>query len=309
MTSEATAKPHALRGRLMVLTAAFLWGSSASLARFVFHQRHAPVLTVVELRLLVSVVLLAAYLALRRPRLLRIAPRDLGYFVILGLFGVAAVQGSYYRSIAVLGVGLSILIQYVSPALIVLFDVVRGRRVGGAMWIAVIAAIAGTALVVGNIDPTAIHATALDWAVGFASALSFSFYIIFSKRGLARYAPETVLLYTFAVACTFWSIITPPWKIVAAHYDAEMWAMFVALGIFSTFLPFRFFYAGLRHLPAAEAGVMATMEPVIAVLVAALVLGEWLRPLQWLGAALVVAGAMLTAMKVPEAAPAQAERG
>jgi len=300
---------HTLRGRLLVFSAAFLWGTSAALARFVFHQRHAPVLTVVELRLLVSVAILAPYLAWRRPALLRIDPRDLGYFLILGLFGVAAVQGSYYRSIAVLGVGLSILIQYVSPALIVLFEVARGRRVGAAMWIAVVAAILGVSLVIGNLDPSAIHARPLDWAVGLASALSFAFYIIYSKRGLARYAPETVLLYTFVIAGLFWAIVTPPWKIIAARYDAQMWIMFVALGVFSTLLPFRLFYSGLRHLTPPEAGVVATMEPVIAVLAAAVFLGEWLTPLQWLGAALVVTGTVLTSVRVPEIAPAQSERG
>ena len=49
--------------------------------------------------------------------------------------------------------------------------------------------------------------------------------------------------------------------------------------MFSTLVPFAFFYAGLRRLPPAAAGIIATMEPVIAVLSAALFLGEGLRPL------------------------------
>ena len=302
-------RTHLVRGRLLVFAATALWGASAALARFAFHRRHAPVLAVVELRLMVSVALLAPYLAFRRPALLRVERRDIPYLLILGLVGVAWVQGSYYRSIAVLGVGLSILLQYVAPVLIVLFDALRGRPVRGAMWIAVIAALAGTALVIGDVDRSAIHASLLDWLVGFSSAVSFAFYIVFSKRGLARYAPETVLLYTFAIAATFWACIMPPWKILTAGFDAQMWCMFVAIGVFSTLLPFRLFYSGLRHLPAAEAGAVATLEPVVAVFATAVVMGEWLRPLQWIGAALVLAGAAMTSLRVPEALPAQAERG
>src|SRR5687767_11983599 len=105
----------------MVFAAALLWGTSATLARFVFRDHQVPALTVVELRLAIASILLWPWLALRRPAALRIARADWPYFLILGLFGVAAVQGTYYYSISRLGVGLSILIQYLAPALIVLY--------------------------------------------------------------------------------------------------------------------------------------------------------------------------------------------
>jgi drug/metabolite transporter (DMT)-like permease len=307
--TDIPTRSHALRGRALVFAATVLWGTTAVLARFVFHRRQVPVLTVVELRLGIATMVLAGYLALRRPERLKIEWRDAGYFIVLGIFGVAAVQGSYYRSIAVFGVGLAILIQYLAPVLIVIFDALRGRRVPPAMWLAVAAATAGTALVIGDIDPSARHARPIDWAIGFSSALAFSFYIVFSKRGLRRYAPETVLVYTFAIAALLWAFVTPPWKIVGAHYGAELWGMFLALGLFSTLVPFSLFYSGLRHLPAAEAGIVATLEPVVAVLAAAAFLGEWLRPLQWLGAALVLGAAATSSIRAPEVVAAHAERG
>jgi drug/metabolite transporter (DMT)-like permease len=311
-TSAAAAtapRGGAMRGRLLVFGATVLWGTSATLARFVFHRRQVPSLAVVEMRLLFSVAVLGPWLALRRPALLRVARRDWGYFLILGLFGVAAVQGSYYYSISVLGVGLAILLQYLAPVLIVLFELMRGKAVRPRTIIAVLAAVAGTALVVGNVDPAAIHAKPLDWAVGFSSAISFAFYVVFSKRGLERYRPETVLFYTFAIAGTFWAVITPPWTIIAAHYDASLWIMFLALGMFSTLVPFSLFYAGLKRLPASEAGIVATLEPVVAVLAAAMWLGEWLTPFEWVGAALVLAAAAISSLGAPAAVPARVERG
>ena len=119
--------------------AAFLWGTSATLARFVFRDKGVPALTAVELRLLFAVAILGPWLAWRRPQALRIARADLGYFVVLGLFGVAAVQGTYYYAISVLGVGLAILIQYVAPALIVAYAALRGVPVRLATVIAIAA--------------------------------------------------------------------------------------------------------------------------------------------------------------------------
>jgi drug/metabolite transporter (DMT)-like permease len=279
------------------------WGTSAALARFVFHARQVPPLTVVELRLLIAVALLATYLAWREPAKLRIAIRDLPYFLVLGLFGVAAIQGSYYYAISTLGVGLAILLQYLAPALIVLFDLARGVRVRPLLLIAIGGAACGAALVVGNIHPGSIHARPLDWVIGFGSAFVFAFYIVASKRGLERYAPETVVLYTFAIAGVFWAIITPPWKIIAARYDGSLWLMFLALGVFSTLVPFLLFYSGLKSMRPSEVGIIATLEPVVAVLASAFFLGEGLSLLQWLGAAFVLTSAALSSVPTGDSLP------
>jgi drug/metabolite transporter (DMT)-like permease len=291
-----------------VLAATLFWGVSATLARFMFRDRRLPPLTVVEMRLVVAVVLLVVWLSLRRRDLLRIRRDDAGYFVVLGVFGVAAMQGSYYYGISVLGVGLAILLQYIAPALILAYGALRGERIGPLAAGAVVAALAGTALLVGGVDRAALHAGPLAWAVGFGSAFVFAFYILFSKRALRRYAPETVLLYTFAIAALFWACVTPPWVIARAAYGRDVWLLFLAIGVSSTLVPFAFFYAGLRRLSPAQTGLLATVEPLVAVLSAWLILGEGLKPVQWAGAALVLAASALASQRMPERAPAEAER-
>jgi drug/metabolite transporter (DMT)-like permease len=292
-----------------VFAAAVLWGSTATLARYVFRDRNVPPLSVVELRLLTAVSLLGPWLAWRNPAALRVRREDWGYFLILGLFGVAAVQGTYYYAIATLGVGLAILLQYVAPALIVGFESLRGARARPRVVVAVVAALAGTALLVGGLNRSAQAIPARGWLAGAGSALSFAFYIVFSKRGLSRYAPETMLFYTFLIATVFWGFVTPLPRILAAGYDRSLWAMFLALGVLSTLVPFACFYAGLRRLPPVQAGIVATMEPVIAVVSAALVLGEGLQGLQWAGAAMVLGAALLANMEDPSSLEAQPERG
>ena len=49
-------------------------------------------------------------------------------------------------------------------------------------------------------DRVALNARPVDWVVGFGAALAFAFYIVFSKRGLAKYPPETVLFHTLLIA-------------------------------------------------------------------------------------------------------------
>ena len=286
-----------MRGRWFVFAAATLWGTSATLARFVFHERSVSPLVVVELRLAFAVALLASWLLLTNRAAFRIARADIPYFLVLGLGGVAMVQGSYYYSISRIGVGLAILIQYLAPSLIVAASLVLRRPTSKATVIAVLIAAAGTALLVGTVTPEAAGATPFDWMVTSASAAFFAFYIVYSKRGLSRYPPETVLLYSFTIAGIFWAFVNPPWQIAAARYDASLWFMFLLLGIFSTLVPFAFFNYGLRRMPAAEAGVVATLEPVVAVVSAWVFLDEGLKPVQWVGAMLVLAAAALASQR------------
>ncbi len=290
------------RGRLLVLAATCFWGTSATLARFVFRSRAVPPLTVVELRLAVSVVLLALWLAWRKPRALILPRRDWGPIVLLGLLGVAAIQGGYYYSISVLGVGLAILIQYLAPALIVVYDVTRGTRLTGRVLFTLVAALAGTALLIGDPGHGPAHARTLDWLISFSTAFTFAFYIVYSKRLLQRNEPETVLLYTFLVAGIFWAFFKPPTTIVAAGYSGGTWGLFMIIAVSSALIPFACFYAGLRRMPPAEAGILATLEPVVAVVSAWLWLGEGLAALQWAGALLVLIAAAL-ASYVPEPTP------
>jgi drug/metabolite transporter (DMT)-like permease len=302
------ARKEAALGRWLVFTATVFWASTATLARFVFRDWHVPPLTVVELRLTIAALVLFIYLLARRPAALRVERRDWGYFLALGLLGVAAVQGSYYFTISKLGVGLAILVQYLAPTIIVAFDLARGRWVGWTMIAAVLAALAGTGLLVGGVDQAALHARPLYWGIAFLSAFVFAFYIVYSKRGLARYAPETVLLYTFTIAALFWACVTPPWRVVAAGYPPRIWGVFVLLGLFSTLVPFGLFYAGLRRLPAAEASVIATSEPLVAMVTASVFLHEQLRPLQFVGAGFVLLAAVLASRNRPEATRAAVER-
>ena len=299
--------PQRTRGRWLVFLATVFWGTTATLARSVFRDAGVDPLMVVELRLVIAASALFVWIVIRDRRLLRIDLKDLPYLMVLGIAGVAAVQGTYYYAIAKLGVGPAILLQYLAPSLIVVWDLARGVRPRAGMVGAVALALAGTALLVSGMLTGVGGASLFDRAVGFSSAVIFAFYVLYSKRGLARYAPETLLFYTFVIAAVGWAVVIPPQRIIAMHFDASLWFRFVLLGLFSTLVPFRCFYSGLKRLPAAEAAVIATAEPVVAIVAAAVFLGESLVSVQYLGASLVIVAAVLATREHPETGPGRAD--
>jgi drug/metabolite transporter (DMT)-like permease len=301
-STAAAARAHHLSGRLLVVGATLFWGTSATVARFLFAREAVPTFWVVQTRLLISAAILGVWLALRRPQSLRVPRGDWPYLLILGLFGVAAIQGSYYFTISVLGVGLAILLQYLAPALIVAFQVARGReQLSARTAFVLLAALAGTALLVSGVPRGDWRAHPEGWVTGFASAFFFAFYILYSKRGLAHYRPESVLFYTFLIAGLFWAAVSPIGELFTHPVPARLWWLLLYMAVCSTLVPFALFYAGLRRLSATETGIVATLEPVVAVASSALFLGEGLRPVQGAGAALVLLACIMAARSSPEA--------
>ena len=64
-------------------------------------------------------------------------------------------------------------------------------------------------------------------------------------------------------------------------------------GVLATLLPITLYTYGLSRLPASDASILLTFEPVVALILAAGALGESLALGQWLGASSVLAGVVL----------------
>src|SRR6187549_3760483 len=112
-------------------------------------KHDVPALTVVELRLMISVALLALGFTLFRRDLFRITRADIVPLLVVGVFGIASVQGTYYSNVGLVGVGLAILLQYLAPTLVVAWETIALRRAPrGDELLALACATVGTALLV-----------------------------------------------------------------------------------------------------------------------------------------------------------------
>ena len=68
----------------------------------------------------------------------------------------------------------------------------------------------------------------------------------------------------------------------------------LVLAVFSTYASYSVYYAGLKRLEATRAAVVATMEPVMAAVLAYGMFGECFSPLGYLGAGLIIGSVLLT---------------
>ncbi len=299
---------RALWGYVYIGAAALLWGISATLGRAAFTGRLfsgkavGPIDPLILSQSRVTfplAVLLPVLLARRGGAALRVVARDLWRLFLLGILGVAASNYFYYLAIQRTNVATAIVVQYTAPVWVLLYTAVEARR--RPSWrksSAVGLAVVGCALVVGLVGSGGFHGDALGLTAALLAAFSFSFYNVGGHSVLARYDRWKVLLRVLAGAAAFWLVVNPPWKIVAAHYAPEQWLFMGVFSLVSVLLPFSCYFAGLQYLEPTRAIVASCLEPVFSVLIAAIVLGEVLHPMQSAGMALVLVAIVL--IQLPE---------
>jgi drug/metabolite transporter (DMT)-like permease len=291
---------------LFIASAALLWGISAALGRAVFTGkllggavlRPIDPLILSQTRTTFSLlVLLPLLVASRGWQRIRLPARDLIYCLMLGTLGVAVSNYFYYVAIQRTNVATAIIVQYTAPVWVLLYVVARGQQKLTAQKVAaVVLAVTGIALVIdifGAHSVSALHLDAYGLFAALLASFSFAFYNVGGHRILARHDRWRVLVWTLAAAAAFWFVVNPPWKIAAAHYAPAQWLFLFVFSMISVLGAFSLYFLGLQHLEPTRAIIASCLEPVFSILLAALLLGEVLRPIQTLGIIFVLAAIVI----------------
>ena len=300
-----------LRGYLYIAGATFLWGVSATLGRAAFTGRLLPAgqvpsstngpldpLVLSQMRTSISfLVLLPVLIWVRRRRggsekgcrSLLIARGDWSSLILLGVLGTAASNYFYYLAIERTNVATAIMLQYTAPVWVLLYLAARGHHKPTAKQYAAVAlAVAGIAVLMDLFGSAQFHPDRIGVMAAMLSAFAFAFYNVAAHRVLERYDRWTVLLYVLGSAAVFWACVDPPWKIVADHFSRAEWWFLILFALVSALAPFALYIAGLEYLEPTRAMIASCTEPVFSIAIAALALGELVRPVQTLGIAMVL---------------------
>lgn len=279
------------RGYSMVVAAAVCWGVMATVAKLLFRDRGVDPLTLAVVRAYLATLTLFAALALLRPARLRIARRDAWAAFLIGVAGLAANNFLYFEALHLTSVATALLLQYQAPILVALYTVLVQRQpLRGRVVLALALALVGCALVVRAYDFEVLRPNLLGVMAGLGTACTFAFYILASRAALRMLDAWTLLTYAYLSASVVWSLVLPPWRLAGSGFNLETWGAFLAIATVGTVVPFGLFISGLRFLPPTQAGIVSMLEPVVAAVMAYVLLGETLIPLQILGGALVLAG-------------------
>jgi drug/metabolite transporter (DMT)-like permease len=288
-------------GYAMVAIAATLFAVNGSVAKVVLGSGLSS-LELTQIRNTCAAVLFLAFLLVFARSRLRVGRRELAFLVAFGLVGVALVQWLYFVAIENLPVGVALLIEFTAPLFVALFArFVYHEHIRRRIWVAVVLCLTGLTLVVELWTGVAFSTVGVTAAFGGAFALTA--YLLMAERERRHRDPASLSFYGFLVATLLWAAVQPlwnfPWDVLddtvslqgnLSEYHAPVWALVAFVVVIGTMVTFTLLTGSLRHISATRASIVATLEPVVATVVAWAWLGETLGPAQLVGGAVVLAG-------------------
>ncbi len=297
-------EPRPVLGYVMVAVAATLFAVNGTVSKVILGSGISSQ-QLTEVRCAGALIGLTLIAATTRPGSLRIHKHELLLIVALGVGGLALVQWSYFFAIHRVEIGIVLVIQFVGPILVALWArFVYGEHVRRRIWLALAFALTGLLLIV---EIWRAHRpNTLGLAAAALAAITYAAYILLAERGVRVRDPISLSAWGFLFATIFWSILAPWWDFPGGRVDDHVsllgnlasshlpvWALMLWMVVLGTIVPFALVVAALRHITATRAGVTAMLEPVLAIVVAWVWLGESLDPLQTSGVAATLAGISL----------------
>jgi drug/metabolite transporter (DMT)-like permease len=290
-------------GTFLCLASATAFGAMAVLGKLAYDDG-ATVGTLLAIRFLLAAALFwALVLGSGAARELRaLDGRDVAVGLVLGACCYAIQAGCYFAALERIDASLLSLLLYTFPAMVAVAAFALGReRIDRRRLGALVLASGGLVLVVAGAGAGALDA--LGAALGLSAAAVYTTYILVSEGIVGRVTPRVLsaLVCTGAAASlTVGSVVLG--ELRPGELTAAGWGWLACLAVVSTVAAVSLFFAGLRRVGPTTASIVSTAEPVVTVLLAFLVFGELLGPVQLLGGALVLGAVLVLASYRPRQA-------
>ena len=281
-------------GPALIILAGCFWGSMGIFVRRLSAFCFGSV-QIVSIRVTLAALFFCLLLVVVDRSGFRISPHDLPLFFGLGFGSILFFTVCYFSAIAIMPLSTAAILLYTSPIWIMLMSAVFfHEKLNGRKLLALALAFAGCVLVSG-ISGEKITLTGL--LLGLGSGIGYGLYSILGTIALRRYSPYAVTAYTFLFAAIgSWLICRPADMIskFAGASDRTGLLLFCCLtALVTAVIPFLAYTLGLRSVEASRAGVLATIEPMVATLIGILFFHEPLTLLSGLGILLILAAVIV----------------
>ena len=277
-------------GALLCLASAAAFGAMGIFGKLAYDEG-ATVGTLLAVRFLLAAALfwvLAATTGAAH-HLRALAPRDLALALALGGIGYSAQAGAYFAALERLDASLLSLLLYTVPAMVTVAAIVLGReRANRRTAAALVLASAGLTLVLAGAGAGALDP--LGTVLGISAAVIYSTYILTSASIAGRVGPIVLSALVCTGAATTLTLAgAVGGDVQLGEVSATGYGWLAGIAVVSTVAAVSLFFAGLKRVGPTAASILSTAEPVTTVLLAFLVFGESLSPVQLAGGALVLA--------------------
>ena len=290
---------------LKLIIAVILWGGSFIATKIAL--RDVSPLTLVWLRFAMGVVFLGAAARIRRQLTLP-GIKDLPYLALLGFIGITFHQWLQSTGLITSQASTTAWIVASIPVFTALIGwLVLHEKLSSMQILGIVLAGLGVLLVVTGGNFSKIFQGTIGKPGDFLiliSAPNWAVFSVLSRRILKIRPAAWTMFYVMLFGWLFNGVLLAfgPGLSQIGALTVQGWAAVIFLGVLCSGLAYVFFYDALEVLPASEAGVFIYLEPLVAMIISALVLGELIGPAALIGGATILFGVWLVQKVTGQAA-------
>ena len=251
---------------------------------------HLPSTQIVVLRTFFGSLLLTALLFLTRKRSRCPKQREQMLYLLISGVSMGISWIFLYEAYVLIGVGMASMAYYCGPVLVMaLSPFVFNEKLSSKGLLGFIVVMFGAILLC--IEAVGDGSDLLGYAYGFASAVAHAAMVVFSKMakdidGLENSSLQLVFSFITVFA---YALLTDD---IPTYMPAGEWPYVLFLGFVSTGMGCFVYFSTITRLRAQTVSITGYLEPLSAVVFAALLLGEVMTPLQIAGAVAILSGAL-----------------
>ncbi len=289
-------------GAVMYLIAAFLFALNGSVAKAQIEAGLSPA-EVTEIRTIGCALLLLIYILIVNPGSLKVRRTEIPFLLLFGVLAYALTPFLFFLSVELLPVAIASLLAFLAPVLVALWlRYVKHEAVGRSIWLSLVLVVGGLILV--SQVWSGMTLNPLGVFFGLLTAAALAAYLILGEAGARRRDVMSLAFWGFAIATVTWSILAPwwnfPWNLLTtttslfdgAVTGIPVWSLVIVMIAISV-IPFVLVLMSLQRIGAQRGGILGTTEPLWAALLAFILLGEVLSPIQGLGGLVVLVGVIV----------------
>ena len=280
-----------LRGSLLALISAILWGSFGIFSTYLT-QAGFSAAGVASNGAFLSAVLQWAVIGAIAPRFLKPTRSILQFTAIYGLLAVSFLNAAYLTAIELTSVSTAVVLICIAPLWVMLYRLFRGFPLHPIEWIVLPIACCGVALVASGYGDFGMNS--LGIFLGLIAGIAFAgMSILGDVAAQKEIHPMTLMPWSTAfgaIGLAFWH--PPLWSWPSGDLTTQL-ALLFAWIILANLLPWTLFLLSLRDIPPQQASLIVLAEPIAAILMAVLILGEAITLLQIVGVCLTIGSVLL----------------
>lgn len=269
--------------------------STVEIASKIIGTRADPIVLTFIRFLLTGIVLLLLSAPLLKMRMNRFTRVDYGIFFLNGLIGIALAISIFHVAIIVLEKAASAAVIFsVNPVFVlILARYINHEPWTFRTWLAAALGVAGVACFAFESGAfTVASLTGLGLMV--LSACLFALSVCISRRVVPRYGAMVLMGYS----SLFGSLMILPFALLRMDYQSatlllDAWLPILYLSIMGTAMAYALYYFGLLNTSAQKGGIAFFLKPVIASVLAVIILGEGINAFMLAGTALILSGLFL----------------